>query len=242
MDEPRPIPVEVAPDPSLDARDRILSAATALIASGGRDAATTRAVAAAAQVQAPTIYRLFGDKRGLLAAVAQAGLVAYMAGKAAQAPQLDPVADLRDGWDAHVAFGLANPGLFAILNGEAQAQGPSPAVAAGLDVLRGRIRRIALAGRLRVTEERALALLRSAYAGTVLTLLGQPGNMRDAGLAEAAREAVVAAITSDAGRLADAGLAAAAVSLRASLDRAPALTDGERHLLGELLDRIANSH
>ena len=39
-------------------RERILEAAHRLIATGGKEAATTRAVAAAASVQAPTIYRL----------------------------------------------------------------------------------------------------------------------------------------------------------------------------------------
>ena len=38
-------------------------------ADGGRGAVTTRAVSAAARVQPPTIYRQFGDMRGLLDAV-----------------------------------------------------------------------------------------------------------------------------------------------------------------------------
>ena len=54
-----------------DVRDRIVDAASALLASGGPSAVTTRAVAADAGVQAPTIYRQFGDKDGLLQAVAE---------------------------------------------------------------------------------------------------------------------------------------------------------------------------
>jgi AcrR family transcriptional regulator len=69
-------------EPSIPERDevraRILAAAAALIADGGRDALTTRAVSAAAGVQAPTIYRLFGDKSGLLDAVAELGFAAYL--------------------------------------------------------------------------------------------------------------------------------------------------------------------
>ena len=41
-----------------------MAAAAGLLASGGRDALTTRAVAAAAGVQAPTIYRLFASGCG----------------------------------------------------------------------------------------------------------------------------------------------------------------------------------
>ena len=220
-----------------DVRTRIVVAAAGLIASGGRDAATTRAVAAAAAVQAPTIYRLFGDKRGLLDAVAEHGLAAYVAEKSVREPHGDPVQELRDGWDMHVAFGLAHPGLFAIMSGDPRPL--SPAVAAGMDVLRRRIRNIALAGRLRTSEPRAVALLQSACVGTVLTLLGEAEARRDPGLSASAREAVLAAITGEAISSADPVPGAAAAALRASLERTTVLSAGERHLLGELLDRIA---
>ena len=236
MNESNATPGDAAPADEL--RARIIEAAAELIASGGRDAATTRAVAAAAGVQAPTIYRMFGDKRGLLDAVAEHGLAAYIAEKARREPHPDPVQDLRDGWDLHVAFGLAHPGLFAIMSGEPRPN--SPAVAAGLEVLRRRIRNIAIAGRLRVSEERAIALLQSVCIGTVLTLLGVPEEERDPGLSDAAREAVVAAITGKATARTDPGPRGAAMALRASLDRTSVLTAGERHLLGELLDRIAD--
>lgn len=226
--------------PTEDVRTRIIVAASGLIASAGRDAATTRAVAAAAGVQAPTIYRLFGDKRGLLDAVAEHGLAAYVAGKGMREPHPDPVQDLRDGWDMHVAFGLAHPGLFGIMAGDPHPRPPSPVAAAGLGVLRRRVRAIALAGRLQVSEERAVALLQAAGTGTVLTLLGQSKERRDAGLSVTAREAVMAAITGEAAAPSTPGPGGMAAALRASLDQTSVLSAGERHLLEELLDRIAN--
>ena len=239
MDRPEPPPSDAMS--ADDARTRILAAAAELIASAGRDAATTRAVAAAAGVQAPTIYRLFGDKRGLLDAVAEYGLARYVAGKSAREPDPDPVQDLRHGWDMHVAFGLAHPDLFAIMSGEAHADAISPSAAAGLEVLRRRIRTIARAGRLRVSEDRAVSLLQSMCVGTVSTLLGQPDAHRDAGLSEAAREAVLAAIAGgESAATAEPGPAGAAAALRASLDQSRVLSAGERHLLEELLDRIAD--
>ena len=60
-------------------RARIIAAGAERLADGGRDALTRRAVAAAAGVQAPTIYRLFSDKRGLLEAVAEHGLAEHIA-------------------------------------------------------------------------------------------------------------------------------------------------------------------
>ena len=215
-----------------DLRTRIVTAAARIIAERGRDAATTRAVAQAAGVQAPTIYRLFGDKRGLLDAVAAHGVARYVADKAARPPHPDPVQDLRDGWDVHVAFGLAHPDLFAILSSD------TDAAARGLEVLRRRVHAVARAGRLRVGEGRAVALIHAAGVGTVLTLLAEPEDRRDPGLAEAAREAVMAAILSDA-PVGDDGLTSAAVTLRAGLADASLLSAGERALLEELLDRIA---
>ena len=228
------------PDEGSDVRLRILQAAGELVDAGGREAATTRAVALAAGVQAPTIYRLFGDKRGLLDAVAQHGLAAYVAAKASRKPHPDPVQDLRDGWDMHIAFGLAHPELYKIMNGGADIGVLSPAIAAGKKVLRMRLKAIALAGRLYVCEDRGVALLQAGCVGTVFTLLGQPKERRDAGLSAAAREAVLASITGQSSVPEGRGPSGAAAALRAGLDRTAVLTLGERHLLEELLDRIAD--
>lgn len=222
-----------------DVRLRIVAAASALLEQGGPDALTTRAVAAAAAVQAPTIYRLFGDKRGLLDAVAEHGLSAYMEGKAALTPHPDPVQDLRDGWDTHIAFGLAHPGIFAIMGGDPEPRPPSAAVATGIEVLRRRIARIALAGRLKVTERQAIDLFRSMGTGTILTLLRQAPAERDPTLSERAREAVISAIVTAIPVVDRSGPATAAITLRAALSSDTSLSVNERNLLAEWLDRLA---
>jgi AcrR family transcriptional regulator len=76
-------------------RERVLRAAADLLAEGGRDAVSTRAVSAAAGVQAPTLYRLFGDKEGLLQAVAAHGFAEYLSDKHALAETDDPIDDSR---------------------------------------------------------------------------------------------------------------------------------------------------
>ena len=191
-------------------------------------------MSAKAGVQAPTIYRLFGDKGGLLEAVAEHGFNAYLAEKGLPDEHRDPIEDLRAGWDLHVGFGLANPALYALMYGDPRA--PSPAAQAGVAVLRERIRRIAAAGRLKVSEERAANLVQAVGEGTVLRLLSKP----DAGLSDAAFDAVVAAIAIGEPVVERPGPVAAATALRATLDDAGALTRGERELLTEWLDRIAN--
>lgn len=222
-------------------RARIVAAAAGLLASGGRDALTTRAVAAAAGVQPPTIYRLFGDKRGLIDALAAHGFTSYLAEKQVRESGADPVEDLRGGWDLHVGFGLANPALYSLMYGDPRPGAYSPAVAASERILQEQIRRIAVAGRLRVSEQRAAALVQAAGRGVVLTLLAMPEDSRDPGLSAAAREAVITAITADSPALETPRPAAAAIALRAVLPGDPVLSAGEHHLLEEWLDRLAAS-
>ncbi|HEY0937325.1 MAG TPA: TetR family transcriptional regulator, partial [Trebonia sp.] len=102
-----------------------------------------------------------------------------------------------------------------------------------------RVRRVAAAGRLRVTERRAVNLVHAAGTGVVLTLIDQAADERDDGLADTAWESVAAAILVAAGTAAIPSPAAAAVTLRAALPGLPVLTPAERTLLGDWLDRIA---
>lgn len=220
-------------------RDRIIAAAARLLAEGGREAVSTRAVSAAAGVQAPTIYRLFGDKQGLLDAVAAHGFSTYLNEKTDLKPSGDPVEDLRTGWNLNVGFGLANPALYALMYGEPRPGATPPAAGAAAEVLAAHIHRIAEAGRLRVDEERAAQLVHAVGGGTTLALIATPEDRRDPAVSDMAREAVIAAITTDAPALAAPGPAGAAVALRAVLPQTSALTANERGLLKEWLDRIA---
>ena len=230
---------QVDASPRERTRTRIVVTAADLLARDGRDAVTTRAVAAGAAVQAPTLYRLFGDKDGLLDAVAEHGFQQYLAQKATGVPGGDPVEDLRAGWDLHVGFGLANPALYALMYGDPRPGTPSPAAAHAAAVLRTHIRRVAETGRLRIGEDHAAAMVHAGGCGTVFTLLAMPEGQRDRTVSDLAREAVVAAITTDTAALCAPGPVGAANALRAALDDTTALTAAERTLLGDWLTRIA---
>lgn len=236
----QPAPSSKTPSPR-DVRTRIVAAAAKLLASKGRDALTTRGVAAAAGVQAPTLYRLFGDKGGLLDAVVEHGFAAYLSQKQVRPAGPDPIEDLRAGWDLHIEFGLANPALYALMYGDPRAGVTSSAAACAQRILQQHIRRLAVAGRLRVSEERAAELVHASGCGTVLTLLAMPAEHRDRGLSESAREAALAAITTQTPALEDPSPAAAAVALRAVLPDATSLTCRERQLLEEWLERLVAS-
>jgi len=231
---------------SIIPRDRILHAAEALLAEGGREAVTTRAVSAAAGVQPPTIYRQFGDMRGLLDAVAADWSARYLRAKVVRGNTGDPVADLRAGWDAHVAFGLANPAFYALMYGDPRPGAMPTAAVEALGLLEGLVRRVAEAGRLRVGVSRAARLIHAGGVGVVLTLLAAGEAERDLAVSELTREAILAAVTTDTTPLAEpAGAgpgraAARAVALKAALpEAAAAFTPAERDLLAEWLDRLS---
>ena len=224
-----------------DVRARIVATAMGLLTTGGRDAVTTRAVAVAAGVQAPTLYRLFGDKGGLLDAVAEHGFKTYLKEKQVRKPGRDPIEDLRTGWKLHVDFGLSHPSIYVLIYGDPRPGATSPVAEASYRILQEHIRRIAVEGRLRVSEERAANLVHASGCGTVLTLLEMPEDRRDLALSEIACEAAITAITFGSPVTERPGPAAAAIALRAALPDVTTLTDAERHLLEEWLDRLTTS-
>ncbi|MBM7495087.1 AcrR family transcriptional regulator [Micromonospora luteifusca] len=219
-----------------DVRSGIVAAASQLLRDEGATAVTTRAVAQAAGVQAPTIYRLFGDKDGLIDAVAEHVMATYVSAKAAAVAEGDPVADLRSGWRVHVEFGLANPELYALLGARGRG-GPSPATAAGIEVLRTRVRRLAAAGLLRVDEQRALMMIHAAGNGTILALLATSEEKRDAGLSDAMLDAVLSSILVTAPATPDTTMSAVAVTFATVVPDLPGLSDAERALMTEWLNR-----
>src|SRR5690349_8602557 len=98
-----------------DVRDALIAAAERQLATSPDRDIATRAVCEAAGVTQPVLYRLFGDKNGLLDALADDGLRRYAEHKAAQERTGDPVADLRAGWDDHMAFARKNPALYELM-------------------------------------------------------------------------------------------------------------------------------
>ena len=228
-----------------DVRGRIVRAAARLLAEGGREAVSVRAVSAAAGVQAPTIYRQFGDMRGLLDAVVSRGFSEYLESKVAQEAVGDPVEDLRRGWDLHVGFGLANPDLYALMYGNPRpGQTPAAAVEAHR-LLRGLVQRVAEEGRLKVGVETAVGLIHAVNVGFVLTQAARRPEDRDPALSRAARDAILSTVTTDAPPEKTAGqdrIARRSVALKAVLPEAGVeLTPSERALLAEWLDRLARN-
>lgn len=224
-----------------DTRERILRAAATLLAAEGRDGLSTRAVSAAAGVQPPALYRLFGDKDGLLDAVAAYGFDEYLKSKRELGSTGDAVEDLRRGWDLHIEFGLSRPEFYVLMYGDARPGRTSPAGREAEAMLHAIVERVAATGRLRVSVERAARLVHATGMGVVLSLIATPPPDRDPELSATARETVLGRILTGGGEPAGSALPERAIALRAGLEGASVLTAAERVLMAEWLDRIADA-
>lgn len=221
----------------MNTRSSILTAAAQLLAQSSTGDVSTRAVCDAAGVTQPVLYRLFGDKDGLLAAVVDTVWEDYLGTKRSAEKSADPLDDLRRGWDNHTAFALANPHAYRLLFGSSMTSRPE-AAAEAMGLLRGVLVRLAEQGRLRLEPDQAAQIVMAANTGAALGLILHPELFPDPGVSTRTRDATVRAILTDAGATETDAAATAATTLRARLAQADTFTPGEAALLGEWLDRI----
>jgi AcrR family transcriptional regulator len=213
-----------------------------LIASTEGDIAT-RAVSEEAGVTQPVLYRLFGDKRGLLDAVADTGFERYAQRKAELKVTDDPVADLYAGWEDHMAFAAEQPALYQLMF-TPRPQSAATAYQRIMGLLEKTLLRCAAAGALTTTPRLAAQLILPANIGVALGRIAQPGLFDDPALSHRARDAVFAAVLTDpAAPSAPDPVRAAARQLRSQLALASTdrLDTAEAALLDRWLERIDQS-
>jgi AcrR family transcriptional regulator len=231
----------------MDARDKILEAAADLLAKASVADVSTRAVCEAAGVGAPMLYRLFGDKAGLLAAVVDRGFEAYLASKRAARPSDDPVADIKSGWDNHMRFALEHPNHYRLMYSPELTVPPAAAQEAHA-LLHGILERCAAAGRLTVPPALATQMIMSANVGAALSMLTRPEQYPDAQFAERLRDAVLDSVTRPAAADEPAErddqdravpVAAATLAARLRAEQSTVFTAAESALLEQWLDKLS---
>jgi len=210
----------------------------------GAAGVSTRSVAAAAGIRAASLYQLFGDKDGLLAALAIHAFDLYLAEKHTLTPTGDPVDDMRRGWDRHVDFGLRHPAFYLLMFGTDRPGRRPPAAEQAHELLLKFLDRTAVAGRLRVPPVLAAQLCSAAVTGVTLSLIGAPAAERDPEISVRMRETLIASLTADPPPAEeDPGIAARALALDAALTAAdgPALPlrPAETALLRDWLNQLA---
>lgn len=176
-----------------DTRGRLIEAAADLIAASPGEDFSLRTVCDVVGVKMPTLYHFFGSKQGLVDAVVTRGFDLYLGQKEAMESSGDPIQDIRAGWDAHVAFGLANPGLYTLMYGKVR-PGYSPDAQSRADeLLLALTTRAAEQGRLAVASEQAAAHVLVTNIGVTLRMIIRAAP--DPDLSAAVREGAIAAIT-----------------------------------------------
>ncbi|HCG54717.1 MULTISPECIES: TetR/AcrR family transcriptional regulator [Brevibacterium] len=179
-----------------DTRTRLLNAAADLIAAAPGEDFSLRAVCDAVGVKMPTLYHFFGNKQGLIEAVIERGFDMYLSAKSASESSGDPIQDLRMGWDAHVSFGLDNPGFYTLMYGKVRPGYSPEAQSKPSEILRSLTRQAEEQGRLVVSYEQAAAHILATNIGVTLRLIIQ--GKGDPELSAGVREGVLASITGTA--------------------------------------------
>jgi AcrR family transcriptional regulator len=231
-------------DAKAGTRRHILEAAAGILEREGAQAVSTRSVAAAAGIRAASLYQLFGDKDGLLAALAIQAFDQYLAEKHTVAPTADPVEDMRRGWDVHVDFGLRHPAAYLLMFGTDRPGRRPPAAGEAHDLLLTFLHRVAAAGRLRVPATLAAQLCQAAVTGVTLSLIATPAPDRDLEISVRMRETLVGSLITDPPPDQDPGLASRALALDAALATAEepiALRPSETALLRDWLQQLAQA-
>ncbi|MEU3098718.1 TetR/AcrR family transcriptional regulator [Streptomyces sp. NPDC006967] len=225
------------------ARRQVLQVAAKLLEEGGSEAVSTRAVAAAAGITAPALYRMFDDKDGLLAELAAYGFEMYLAENREALTPDDPVADLYRGWDLHVDFGVRHPAFYMLMYGTVQPGRRPPAADEAHALLVTLLGRAAEAGRLRVPAAQATRVIHAATTGATLALIGEEPAERDLTTSARLRDTVIASITTDPPASSGSDLASRALALDAALETSLTtgvpLRDTEAALLREWLQQLA---
>jgi AcrR family transcriptional regulator len=226
-------------------RRHILEAAAGILEREGAQAVSTRSIAAAAGIRAASLYQLFGDKDGLLAALAIHAFDSYLAEKHTLVRTADPVEDMRRGWDMHVEFGLRHPASYLLMFGSDRPGRRPPAADEAHGLLLTFFDRAAAAGRLRVPSALAARLCLAAVTGVTLSLIGAPAEDRDPEISVRMRDTLIGSLTTDPPPAAasDPGLASRALALDAALAAAGgvahSLRPAETALLRDWLHRLA---
>jgi AcrR family transcriptional regulator len=178
-----------------DVREQLLTAALTVAIAGGVDAVSTRAVCSAVGVQAPTLYHYFGDRAGLIRAVVDQAFEEYFSRKDLRTPaSFTPEQEVAAGWDAHVAFARAYPGLYPAMYPTSGPQSSNlersaASLQAGFD-------RLARDGALMpgITSAFATMALRAALRGVAHAVAAAPDSPDNDRVSATVRDALISSL------------------------------------------------
>lgn len=245
-------------------RERLLDAATELLTASAGKPVSTREITTRAGVTAPTLYHHFGDKDGLMDAVAAHGFEEFVRRETVVERSSLPVADVQRLWDVHVQFGLSQPQLYSLMFGNTGPRKRPVIVEQAERLLETELGRVAEAGALGVPPLQAARAVLAANIGVTLMLIadteadGQAPSAEDVAalaLSVQTRDAVLRSVVTDAALVDSPGTGvpaggsgppsyvAAAIALNATLQSShpDQLSGTEMELFLEWLHRLSTA-
>lgn len=234
----------------LPPKARLLKVAADLLANSNGKPVSTRQITELAQVSAPTLYHHFGDKEGLFNAVIDSGFEEFVAGDKNLVRTGKPLVDVRQIWDNHLMFGLANPHLYSVMFGNIRPESRPARVAEAEGFMEEMLERAAASGQLRVTPQEAARSILAANVGVTLMLIAEPAEDRNFDLSQMTREAVISAVSSEEElnqtqeQHGASSVVVAAIALNAALESShpEQLSTSELKLFLEWLHRISKAN
>ncbi|WP_422936675.1 TetR/AcrR family transcriptional regulator [Sinomonas sp. P47F7] len=246
--------------PKASPRERLIAAATELIAASDGKPVSTRQITDLAGVTAPTLYHHFGDKDGLMEAVVARGFEEFVQREGMMERSASPLFDVKRLWDTHVHFGLTHAQLYTLMFGNTGPGRRPVLVEEAEHLLERELGRAAAAGQLSAPPAQAARAILAANIGVTLMLLAdetdQPlsaGDIATLPLSAQTRDAVLRSVVSDPSLVDDplrgviAGgqpsYVAAAIALNATLESShpEQLSGTEMRLFLEWLHRLSNA-
>ena len=177
-------------------REEIIRATAELLAASETGDVSTREICERAGIQAPTLYRQFGDKDRLIATVVDEAFSRHLDPKRVPAPDADPVQVVRDDWDAHTAWALEHPVFYRLIFSPLVSG--SRAASDAHAFLQRDLERAAAVGLLTVSASVAAQMILSANVGACLMIINRGAEFDDPSLSGRLRDAIHAQVFGDA--------------------------------------------
>ena len=165
---------------AVPARERLILAATELLAASDGKPVSTRQITDVAGVTAPTLYHHFKDKDGLMDAVVARGFEDFVRREASLERSPRAITDVKRLWDVHVQFGLSHTQLYSLMFGNSSPKKRPMIVSEAERLLERELERIALDRQLAVPPLQAARAILAANIGVTLMLIADSAESHSA--------------------------------------------------------------
>lgn len=181
--------------PETSVKEALLESAVRLLATHGREGATTRAICAEVGVGAPTLYHHYGDLNGLHQAAIRHAFTTISACYRPRAQGSDPLQSVRDSWNMLMKFALEHPRMCRLVIQQTINREMEPGVSSIYDNIVSDLNELYQAGQMVMAPTTAAYMFWAGAIGAAALLAhGEQGKPVDDSVAQVMLEALLAAL------------------------------------------------